>query len=124
MFTNTPLVRIPDDLVLEPYSLENIPGKVLIGPLEMRNNTFTTANEGKRLVGVWSCTPGSFSWQYPSDELQVILDGSAEIKFESGVTLNIKKGDIFVCSQGERCVWTVHETIRKIYHVNAPEHQA
>jgi uncharacterized cupin superfamily protein len=117
MFKNTPVLSSVDDLVLSDYDLQDMPGKVTSGPLKMRNNTIASTEDGKSITGVWECTPGAFTWQYPGDELQVVLSGKAEIRFESGVTLTVKKGDFFVCSQGERCEWRVIETIRKIYYI-------
>ena len=67
-------------------------------------------------VGVWECGPGT----YPDtevDELFVVLSGTATVEFVSPAlpAIEIGPGDVVRLEEGMRTVWTVRETLRKVY---------
>jgi uncharacterized cupin superfamily protein len=66
--------------------------------------------------GIWEITPGTVT-DVEADELFVVLSGSATIAFEDGPTLEVGPGDVCRLRAGQRTVWTVHETLRKVYAV-------
>lgn len=68
-------------------------------------------------VGVWEMTPGVMR-DVEADEVFVVLSGSATVEFDDGTApLTLKPGDVVRLTEGSRTVWTVTETLRKVYLV-------
>ncbi len=66
-------------------------------------------------VGVWEMTPGVMR-DVEADEVFVVLSGAATVEFDDGATpLRISAGDVVRLARGSRTVWTVKETVRKVY---------
>ena len=66
-------------------------------------------------VGVWEMTPGVMT-DVEADELFVVLSGSATVEFADGsATLHLGPGDVVRLAEGAQTVWTVTETLRKVY---------
>jgi uncharacterized cupin superfamily protein len=50
------------------------------------------------------------------DEIFVVISGSATVEFaDDSPTLNIGPGDVVRLAEGADTVWTVTETLRKVY---------
>lgn len=65
-------------------------------------------------VGIWEMTPGS-ARDVEADEVFVVLAGSATVHFDDGRDISLRPGDVMSLFRGERTVWTVTETLRKVY---------
>ncbi|TRW81015.1 cupin domain-containing protein [Mycolicibacterium sp. 018/SC-01/001] len=66
-------------------------------------------------VGIWEMTQGTMR-DVESDEIFIVISGSAQIQFtDSATTLEIGSGDLVRLTAGTQTVWTVHETLRKVY---------
>ena len=67
-------------------------------------------------VGVWECTPGT-STDVELDEVSVVISGRARIDFITPdlTSIDLGPGDVFRLEAGMKTVWTVTETLRKIY---------
>jgi uncharacterized cupin superfamily protein len=66
-------------------------------------------------VGVWEMTPGVMRDE-EADEIFVVLSGSATVEFDDGTTaLSLQPGDVVRLAEGANTVWTVTETLRKVY---------
>ena len=66
-------------------------------------------------VGVWEMTPGVMT-DVEADEVFVVISGSATVEFGDGSqTLHIGPGDVVRLAAGAETVWTVSETLRKVY---------
>lgn len=66
-------------------------------------------------VGVWEMTPGAMS-DVEADELFVVLSGSATVEFgDDTPTLRLGAGDVVRLAAGTETVWTVTQTLRKVY---------
>lgn len=66
-------------------------------------------------VGVWEMTPGVMR-DVEAEEIFVVLSGSAEVEFADGTApLILKPGDVVCLAAGAKTVWTVTETLRKVY---------
>jgi uncharacterized cupin superfamily protein len=67
-------------------------------------------------VGIWECTPG-MSTDTEVDEVFVVLSGRAHIDFVKPElpSIDVRAGDVVRLEAGMRTVWTVTETLRKIY---------
>ncbi|WP_307785467.1 cupin domain-containing protein [Microbacterium hibisci] len=69
-------------------------------------------------VGVWEHTPGT-STDVEADEVFVVLSGSATVSFDDPALADIelRPGSVVRLTAGMRTVWTVRETLRKVYLV-------
>lgn len=66
-------------------------------------------------VGVWEMTPGVMS-DVEAEELFVVLSGAATVEFDDGSpALTLGPGDVVRLAEGAKTVWTVTETLRKVY---------
>jgi len=67
-------------------------------------------------VGVWEHTPGA-STDVESDEVFVVLSGSATVAFDDPALddIELHPGAVVRLTAGMRTVWTVRETLRKVY---------
>jgi uncharacterized cupin superfamily protein len=67
-------------------------------------------------VGVWEMTPGTAT-DTESDEVFVVLSGRATIAFTSPELppVEVGPGAVMRLAAGMRTVWTVTETLRKVY---------
>ena len=67
-------------------------------------------------VGVWEHVPGT-STDAEVDEVFVVLAGAARIDFVEPAlaSITIGPGDVVRLAEGMRTVWTVTETLRKVY---------
>jgi hypothetical protein len=76
---------------------------------------FATSGDSREIRGIWSCTPGSFHWTFDTDETAIILEGRVSVEMEDGVTLHLGPGDLAFFPSGQKSIWTVEETFRKVY---------
>ncbi|MFT4219112.1 MAG: cupin domain-containing protein [Microbacterium sp.] len=67
-------------------------------------------------VGVWEHTPG-VSTDVEADEVFVVLSGSATVEFDDPAVeaIELRPGSVVRLAAGMRTVWTVRETLRKVY---------
>jgi uncharacterized protein len=66
-------------------------------------------------IGVWEMTPGVMT-DVEADEVFVVLSGAATVEFADGTpALRLGPGDVVRLAEGARTVWTVTETLRKVY---------
>jgi len=66
-------------------------------------------------VGVWEMTPG-VTRDVVVDEVFVVLSGAATVEFADGTApLALGPGDVARLGVGAHTVWTVTETLRKVY---------
>lgn len=66
-------------------------------------------------IGIWEMTPGVMS-DVEADEVFIVLSGSATIEFADGSPkLSVGPGSVGRLAAGAETVWTVTETLRKVY---------
>lgn len=106
-------VHIPDT-DLEPDPLD--PSQIIAGSPEVSGKVLWESEDGRQIRGIWQITPGTVS-DTEADELFVVVSGRATIAVEGGDTFDVGPGDACVLREGDRTVWTVHETLRKAYHI-------
>ena len=78
---------------------------------------FVTLDEtDARSVGVWEHSPG-VSTDVESDEVFVVVAGAGMIEFDEPALppVELRPGVIVRLEDGMRTVWTVRETLRKVY---------
>jgi uncharacterized cupin superfamily protein len=102
------------DVALDADELD--PADVLAGAPATASAPLWQAAGGAVEHGIWEITPGTVT-DVEADELFVVLSGRATIAFEDGPVLEVGPGDVCRLRAGQRTVWTVHETLRKVYAV-------
>ncbi|WP_424214338.1 cupin domain-containing protein [Streptomyces sp. BI20] len=109
-------VAVPDlaDSDLEPEDLD--PAQILAGDPVVTGRVLWESPDGGRIRGVWQITPGVVT-DTEADELFVVVSGRATVEVEGGGTLELGPGTACVLRAGDRTVWTVHETLRKVYEI-------
>lgn len=67
-------------------------------------------------IGIWEMTPGAMS-DVEIDEMFVVVAGSATVEFVDPAlpSIELEAGSIVRLEAGMRTVWTVRETLRKVY---------
>jgi uncharacterized cupin superfamily protein len=65
-------------------------------------------------VGIWEMTPGTMR-DVEIDEVFVVLLGAATVAFEDGSVTVLEPGDVVELRAGQKTVWTVTKTLRKVY---------
>jgi uncharacterized cupin superfamily protein len=67
-------------------------------------------------VGIWEMTPGAMR-DVEADEVFVVLAGAATVAFEDPglAPIELHPGSVVRLTVGMRTVWTVRETLRKVY---------
>lgn len=107
-------VHIPDaELEAEPLD----PAQIVSGDPVVTGKLLWESEDGKQLRGIWQITPGVVT-DTEANELFVVVSGRATVVVEGGATLEIGPGDACVLREGDRTTWTVHETLRKAYHIS------
>lgn len=69
-------------------------------------------------IGVWEMTPGAMR-DTEIDEVFVVLAGEATVEFIDPAlpAVELRPGSLMSLTSGMRTIWTVRETLRKIYLV-------
>ncbi|MDF2809860.1 MAG: cupin [Microvirga sp.] len=105
---------------LGPYSAKKTtltPGQVEAA------STLWHSDDGNVSVGVWECTPGTFSAvRDTSSEICHLIFGRASLTSVDGFTSTYGPGDMIILPRGWRGEWTIIERARKLYFIyaNAP----
>jgi uncharacterized cupin superfamily protein len=79
-----------------------------------RTGTKSLGQFGGANLGVWEMTPGVMS-DTELDEVFVVLSGAATIEFKDRPPMTLSPGDVVRLFAGQQTVWTVTETLRKVY---------
>ena len=76
----------------------------------------TAVHELDETTGVWEMTPGAMS-DVEVDEVFVVLSGEATVDFvePERASIELRAGSVVRLEAGMRTVWTVRETLRKVY---------
>lgn len=107
----TLMVRVADaELTLDaPRS-----GRVLAG--DPVTSSIVLPSDGKVRYGIWQIAPGTAVEVAPRG-MFAVLSGHATIAVDDGPTFDVGPGDVCIWDGGERTIWTVHETLRKVYQI-------
>ncbi|MFE2480098.1 cupin domain-containing protein [Streptomyces sp. NRRL F-2747] len=107
-------VSVPD-AELEVEDLD--PGQILSGEPVVTGKVLWESPDGTQVRGIWQITPGVVT-DTEANELFVVVSGRATIEVEGGETLEVGPGSACVLREGDKTTWTVHETLRKAYHIS------
>ncbi|MEU5806880.1 cupin domain-containing protein [Streptomyces sp. NPDC047718] len=110
-------VSVPDvpDAELEAEELD--PGQIVSGAPVVTGKVLWESPDGTQVRGIWQITPGVVT-DVEANELFVVVSGRATIAVEGGATLEVGPGSAGLLRAGDRTTWTVHETLRKAYHIS------
>lgn len=95
------------------------PAQIVSGTPEVSGKVLWESEDGKQIRGIWQITPGVVT-DTEANELFVVVSGRATIEIRGGATIEVGPGDACVLEEGDETVWTVHETLRKAYHITLP----
>jgi uncharacterized cupin superfamily protein len=109
-----PFVRRVADLELQAAPLD--PETILEGSPEVSELILATSPDGRVVRGVWQITPGVVV-DVEADEIFVVVSGRATVEVEGGPTLELEPGVVGVLRAGDRAVWRIHETLRKVFQI-------
>ena len=83
-----------------------------------RTGAVKLGNFGGLALGVWEMTPGTMR-DVEIDEVFIVISGAGTVAFEDGAVMTLAPGDVARLQAGQRTVWTVTETLRKVYFARA-----
>ncbi|MFJ2744714.1 cupin domain-containing protein [Streptomyces sp. NPDC087440] len=116
--TTVPFAVPVEDVDLTPDS-GGFPGDVLDGDPRMSTAVLWAAADRAVVRGVWECEPGRFTWNFPRNETLVVLRGHARVRVGDGPELDLSPGTVAAFRTGDRTVWEVTETLRKVFVVDS-----
>jgi uncharacterized cupin superfamily protein len=97
-----------------------IPESQITGGSPQAAGRFLWQSEDKRLGnGVWTCAPGSFTWEYTWDETIYLLEGEVTIADQDGNSNTYRAGDLFFVPAGTSSSWEVTKAVRKVFHLRS-----
>jgi uncharacterized cupin superfamily protein len=99
---------------LGPPSAQPLDGAEIV----VRSAVKFKSEDGKVIAGVWECEPGASRWEFLArGELITVLSGRMTVLEDGGEPAEITAGSTAYFPIGWCGVWTVHETLRKVYVV-------
>jgi uncharacterized protein len=71
--------------------------------------------------GTWECEPGASRWEFLTrGEVIYVLSGSMTVQRDGEEAVTLTAGSSAIFELGWQGVWTVHETLRKVFVVYRP----
>jgi uncharacterized cupin superfamily protein len=99
---------------LGPPSAQPLDGAEIV----VRSAVKFKSKDGRVIAGVWECEAGSARWEFDTrGELITVLSGRMTVHEDGGEAAEIGAGSTAYFPIGWHGVWTVHETLRKVYVV-------
>ncbi|MEO7290223.1 MAG: cupin domain-containing protein [Terrimesophilobacter sp.] len=92
---------------------EPVPANQVVAGEPMTGTTELGSFDGHE-YGVWEHSVGASS-DVEADEVFVVLFGAATVEFDGGDVVTLAPGSVGQLRKGQKTVWTVTETLRKVY---------
>lgn len=92
------------------------PGSIVSGAPVTSSAAIARSGDGAE-TGIWRCEPGVFT-DTEAEETFVVLEGRATVEHE-GAAHELVPGSVCVFTAGTETTWTVHETLLKVYVIEA-----
>lgn len=103
-----------DDSLNIALPLDEVTGDQRVGA-PVRAGSLTLGAVAGAEVGLWEMTAGAMR-DIEADEFFVVVSGSGTVEFDDGSpALHLRPGSVARLSAGARTLWTVTETLRKVY---------
>ena len=96
------------------------PETILAGTPECFHAAIAAGFGAHVTCGIWEITPGVVS-DVEAAEMFIVLKGRARVEIEGGATLELAPGSVGVLRRGDRSIWHVTETLRKVYVMFPPD---
>jgi len=103
---------------LAPWPLD--PAQIVDGDPQASGTVLWKSDDSTLAVGIWACTPGSFEWTH-TDEMAVVVEGRATVEREGEGPVELAPGVAVFFPEGLTTRWTVHEPLRKAFHLHSSE---
>lgn len=107
--------HLPQDFVELPPFSESDGYRVLEGNPVASVRMDVGDGRSQHRLGLWRCTPGSFSCTEKGDELQTILCGRLTLIDSNGVRHSFAAGDSVYTTKGSQVTWQITETVIKVF---------
>jgi hypothetical protein len=88
----------------------------LTGEIKTRSQVFFNSEEQKITSGTWECEPGRSRWEFTTrGEVIHVLSGRMTVERDGEEAIELTTGSSAVFPVGWCGIWTVHETLRKVF---------
>jgi uncharacterized protein len=94
--------------------------QIISGDPQASGTVLWKSDDSTLAVGIWACTPGSFRWTH-ADEMAVVVEGRATVEREGEDPVELAPGVAVFFPEGLTTRWTVHEPLRKAFHLHSSE---
>ena len=94
--------------------------QIIAGDPQASGTLLWKSDDSTLAVGIWACTPGSFEWTH-TDEMAVIVEGRATVERDGEDPIELAPGVAVFFPEGLTTRWTVHEPLRKAFHLHSSE---
>jgi len=102
-----------DEKPLAPPSAEP-----LSGPITTRSKVVFMNDDKTIISGIWECEPGTSRWEFLTrGEIIHVVSGAMTVQRDGEEAVDLTPGDAAYFPIGWTGVWTVTETLRKLYVV-------
>lgn len=88
--------------------------QILGGDPSTRHVTLSSSPDEAMSTSLWECMPGTFRWQYRSDEVVHILSGEVDVTDHTGKVATLVPGSVAYFPAGSHAVWIVKKPLRKL----------
>jgi uncharacterized cupin superfamily protein len=96
------------------------PDWILDGTPVAKSREWATSSDGTVTMAVWSCTAGTFRWNFTCDELVHILDGEVFVTDADGSEFRLGPRDAVLFPAGSWTTWHVPEYVQKYAVLRSP----
>ena len=87
----------------------------LAGSTPVQAGSASLGHLGRVEVGIWEMSVGSMH-DIEADEIFVVISGNATVEFADATPmLHLEAGTVARLAEGTNTLWTVTETLRKVY---------
>lgn len=97
------------------------PSWILEGSPEARGTVLVQSADKLVSSGLWSCTAGSFRWEFGWDEFVYVLEGEVTITEEDGKSYTLQPGDTAHFPLGLKTRWNVPKFVKKVFTLRTPQ---
>jgi uncharacterized cupin superfamily protein len=87
---------------------------ILEGAPQARSKQLAESADGTSMIMVWSCSAGSFTWNYAGDETVHIISGEVFVTDGDGAVRRLGPGDMAFFPAGSRSTWRIPHEVRKL----------
>jgi uncharacterized cupin superfamily protein len=107
------------DLVEKPLGQPS--AEPLTGEILTRSAIAFTSDDKKILSGTWECEPGTSRWEFlERGEIIYVISGRMSVTKDGEEAVELSAGTSAVFPIGWQGIWSVHETLRKVFVVYKP----